>query len=79
MALEDMKSRFSPQPTIIFRKDQTSFNSVIEPIKSVAGQNNLTSTQVVNAVSAPGQNNLNSSVTPIFFGSGLANASLFKK
>ncbi len=45
----------------------------------LAGQNNLTSTQVVNAASAAGQNNLNSSVTPIFFGSGLANASLFKK
>ena len=71
MALEDMVSRFSPQPTITFKKNQTAFNSVIEPIQSIAGQKNITSDRVV-IQSISGQNNLNSSITPIFVGSGLA-------
>ena len=42
MALEDMVSRFSPQPTITFKKNQTSFSSTIQPIQSILGQNNIT-------------------------------------
>ena len=78
MALEDMKSRYSPQPVITFKRDTTAQPSPTEPIQSVLGQNNLTSpTSVIKSIS--GQNNLTSPTQTIFIGSGLANASLFKK
>ncbi len=63
MALEDMKSRYSPQPVITFKRDTTAQTSPTEPIQSVLGQNNLVSpTSVIRSIS--GQNNLVSPTIP---------------
>ena len=78
MALEDMKSRFSPQPTIIFKRDKTGFDSTIQPLPTNPGQKNLTS-NITPLGSNPGQNNLISSVNPLYIGSGLAKGSLLIK
>tara|TARA_Y100001963_G_scaffold150972_1_gene233018 strand:+ start:564 stop:800 length:237 start_codon:yes stop_codon:yes gene_type:complete len=78
MALEDMKSRYSPQPLISFRKDNTAYNSSVQPVKSVVGQQNLTS-EVKTIPFVNGSNNLISTVQPIFVGSGLAKENLLKK
>ena len=63
MALEDMKSRYSPQPVITFKKSTTAQVSSTEPIQSINGKNNLVSpTSVIKSIS--GQNNLMSSTIP---------------
>tara|TARA_B100001778_G_scaffold296727_1_gene269765 strand:- start:1073 stop:1312 length:240 start_codon:yes stop_codon:yes gene_type:complete len=78
MALEDMKSRYSPQPIITFKRDKTVQTSPIEPNQSIIGQNNLVSSTITRP-SILGQNNLLSPTQTIFFGSGLANTGLFTK
>ena len=78
MALENMKSRYSPQPVITFKKDKTAQTSLTEPIQSIIGQNNLVSSTITRP-SILGQNNLMSSTQTIFFGSGLASTGLFTK
>ena len=78
MALEDMKSRYSPQPVITFKRDKTAQTSPTEPIPSIIGQNNLASSTITRP-SILGQNNLVSPTQTIYFGSGLANAGLFTK
>tara|TARA_A100001011_G_scaffold310693_1_gene327431 strand:+ start:342 stop:578 length:237 start_codon:yes stop_codon:yes gene_type:complete len=78
MALEDMKSRYSPQPVITFKRDTTAQTSPTEPIQSVLGQNNITSpTSVIKSIS--GQNNLTSPTQTIFIGGGLANPGVYRK
>ena len=72
MALKDMISVYSPQKTITFHRNSTSFTSNFEPNASIAGRNNTTSGQEVIKINKPGLNNLTSNITPIFVGSGLA-------